>query len=199
MGKIGGKISSKKVPFWPVQGQKVSGLGYPRAPTRTDSESEIFIPWTHFLGHFFCYAQSKHILVIMKKLEYSLCNFLYEFERLRYKRKARSNGKKEINFLTPDGIKLHVETSQNYSTKVTHKQNMKVSSISTTAQGISGALFLLHCPSIKSGICSVISNRNSTESYTFKQALPINSLFMQNSFCWCFSFWKGLLTNFVLT
>lgn len=55
---------------------------------------------------------------------------------LRYKTKARSNGKKGINFLTPDGIKLHVETSQNYSTEVTHKQNTKVSSVSTTAQGI---------------------------------------------------------------
>lgn len=44
--------------------------------------------------------------------------------------------KKEINSLTPDGIKLHVETSQNYSTKVTHKRNTKMSSVSTTAQGI---------------------------------------------------------------
>lgn len=41
-----------------------------------------------------------------------------------------------MNFLTPNGFKLHVEASQNYSTTVAHKLNMKVSSISTTAQGI---------------------------------------------------------------
>lgn len=46
-----------------------------------------------------------------------------------------TNGKKKknVNLLSLDGIKLHVEMSQNYNTEFTHKWNTKVSSVSTTA------------------------------------------------------------------